>query len=183
MSKRPQDLPKSFAHWCRRHGIRWDGYTGTSCRPAHRAGLGDPIRHFRALPHLGLFQVCDGNFDRWANSLGGEVTMPRTMAEFDRALADLLAAAVVATPTPETVAGSIAWRIAHCEERERWLHDDYGDMAAWAAKHGRHGKWLRSALAKYESRLSGLRRERKRLKRRLARWVRLHPGAAAAAAA
>lgn len=37
----------------------------------------------------GTFQICDGNFDRWANSVGAEVPIPRNEKEFDQALKSL----------------------------------------------------------------------------------------------
>lgn len=33
-----------------------------------------------------LFQICDGDFDRWANSVGAQTRFPWTQVDFDNAL-------------------------------------------------------------------------------------------------
>lgn len=47
-------------------------------------------RYIRLLDTVG-FQICDGNFDRWANSVGETLRFPYTQADFDKTLAALVA--------------------------------------------------------------------------------------------
>lgn len=46
-------------------------------------------RQIRLSRNNDSFQICDGTFDRWANSVGAEVRFPLTQAEFDKALEHL----------------------------------------------------------------------------------------------
>jgi len=98
-----RQLPKSMRHWFERAGIyqgkrygmhrRWRTYNhihGTSHKARFAAGTMDGSREFRVLPHLDRMDICDGNFDRWANSTAASVPMPRTQAEFEAALVELV---------------------------------------------------------------------------------------------
>lgn len=97
------DLPKQMRHWFERSGIyqsrtfglhrawrRHECIFGRSSKPAFTAGTRDGVRYFRVLPHLDRMDICDGYFDRWANSLAASVPMPKTEAEFRVALVSLV---------------------------------------------------------------------------------------------
>lgn len=99
-------LPEGMRHWferagiyqCKRYGMhrRWRTYRhihGSSRKARFAAGTMDGSRTFRVLPHLDRMDICDGNFDRWANSKAASVPMPRTQAEFEAALDELVAKA------------------------------------------------------------------------------------------
>ena len=99
-------LPKSLRHWAERAGFlpqksyglgrRWrrDGmYLGTSLRAEHNQGCRVSRRYIRVLAHLQRMDICDGNFDRWANSMGASVPLPRTEAEFNTAIRTLMSKA------------------------------------------------------------------------------------------
>jgi hypothetical protein len=104
MEENTQRLSRSMRHWFEKAGIyqgkayglhrkwrRGNGYLLAKTRKARFvAGTRDGIRNFRVLSHLGIMQICDGYFDRWANSVGAEVPLPRTEAEFVAALDTLL---------------------------------------------------------------------------------------------
>ena len=97
-------VPKSFRYWFRlarikqwrefglhrREMTKYHHLVGYSRAPRFAAGTVDGRRHFRVLPHCDLMEICDGNFDRWANSVGAEVPMPKTEAEFHAAIETLL---------------------------------------------------------------------------------------------
>lgn len=100
-SSRP--IPGGMRRWFERAGIyqpkdyglhrRWRAHNhiyGSSRKPRLAAGTTDGVRHFRVLPHLDRMDICDGCFDRWANSKAASVPMPRTQAEFDAAIDRLL---------------------------------------------------------------------------------------------
>lgn len=95
-------LPKSLRHWAGKAGIylqarrynkdwrRRRYFYATSRRTAYIQDGVDDRRHFRVLPHINRMDICDGDFDRWANSLGASVPMPTTEAEFMAAVQTLL---------------------------------------------------------------------------------------------
>lgn len=96
-------LPEGMRRWFERAGIyqrkdyglhrRWRSHRhidGTSRKPRFAAGTMSGRREFRVLPHLDRMDICDGNHDRWANSTAASVPMPRTQAEFEAALVELL---------------------------------------------------------------------------------------------
>jgi hypothetical protein len=70
-------LPKQWKHWLRLGHFKWracDRKWGQ--RYPHRNG-----RNFRVAKHK--WQIDDGgDFDRWGNSFGAEVSIPKTQAEF-----------------------------------------------------------------------------------------------------
>ncbi|MFZ3482113.1 hypothetical protein [Sphingomonas sp. 3-13AW] len=96
-------VPGAMRHWFERAGIyqskgfgmhrawrRHNYIDGSSRRTKLTAGTADGRRRFRVLPHIARMDICDGYFDRWANSLAASVPMPRTQAEFDAAIERLL---------------------------------------------------------------------------------------------
>jgi hypothetical protein len=93
--------PKSLRHWAERAGFhmpkgyhrswRRRGYFwARSTKSTHIADCMSPKRFIRVLPHLDRMDICDGFFDRWANSMGASVRMPLTEAEFQAAIKTLL---------------------------------------------------------------------------------------------
>lgn len=96
-------IPKSMRHWFEKAGIyqsksyglhrswrRHNFIYGASRKARLAGGTRDGLRHFRVLPHLDRMDICDGYFDRWANSLAASVVMPKTEAEFNAALVELV---------------------------------------------------------------------------------------------
>jgi hypothetical protein len=165
-------LPRNFAHWCRASGLTVvvaDGgmVLARSRRKAHVAGCPTPVRHFRALAHIGVFQVCDGYFDRWANSVGAEVPLPASRAEFDAALARLLAGAEINKTTPAEEAENVRRDLEWLERDLAELEEEYGEVVAWAARHGRHGKYVRDSVRAYRREFSRLIARRRRKNRHL----------------
>lgn len=97
MIEEEKRLPKQFGHWARRARFSFvrfgkhqfpDNFYGKSKLRAYRKKP-EETRRLRALTHKGWMQICDGNFDRWANSSGAKCRLPATQAEFDRCLAFL----------------------------------------------------------------------------------------------
>jgi len=91
--------PKQLRHWAEQHGFymvrfrraAWRDYPIARTRKRRFTdGTRDGVRYFRVLPHLDRMDICDGYFDRWANSLGASVQMPKTEAEFEAAVETLL---------------------------------------------------------------------------------------------
>ncbi|USN15329.1 hypothetical protein KIKIMORA_01830 [Brevundimonas phage vB_BpoS-Kikimora] len=94
-------MPKSLRHWAGKVGIYLHGgysrdwrrrryFYASSRRTAYIQDCADDRRFFRVLPHINRMDICDGYFDRWANSLGASVPMPTTEAEFMSAVQTLL---------------------------------------------------------------------------------------------
>lgn len=95
-------IPKSTRHWAGKAGIylnhirynkNWRGlgyFYASSRRTAYIKDCVSDRRYFRVLPHINRMDICDGFFDRWANSLGASVPMPTTEAEFMTAVETLL---------------------------------------------------------------------------------------------
>jgi hypothetical protein len=127
-------LPKTMAHWFRDYGVVFDVKSGTGygVRRTMKAGCGSPVRYFRALPHLGLLQICDGYFDRWANSIGAETSLPKTRAEF----------------------------VAAMEREIAELQDENLDLEAHVLYFGRSERWIKKLWSRYQWRLSFLRAKR-----------------------
>lgn len=94
-----RQAPKQLRHWAQQHGFYmvrfrkapWRGYPIARTRKARFVdGTRDRVRYIRVLPHLDRMDICDGYFDRWANSMGASVPMPKTQAEFDAAIGELV---------------------------------------------------------------------------------------------
>ena len=96
-------IPKQMRHWFNRAGIyqpkNYGGYRGwyrnnflfaETKKKVFTDKTRDGERNFRVLPHLDRMDICDGYFDRWANSTGASVPMPKTEAEFKQALITLV---------------------------------------------------------------------------------------------
>lgn len=96
-------MPKSLRHWAEKHGFyqrkgfgiyrswrRYGTFMARSTKPRFVDGTRDRVRYIRVLPHIDRMDICDGFYDRWANSLGASVPMPKTEAEFAQALETLM---------------------------------------------------------------------------------------------
>lgn len=70
-------LPKQWPHWARGMRLRQEHGRGLS-RWFYMVGRG---RRWR-VNNDGEFQIGDGDFDRWANSMAASIAMPRTEAQF-----------------------------------------------------------------------------------------------------
>jgi uncharacterized protein (UPF0335 family) len=128
-----------MAHWFAQAGIYFDAksMTGYSYRKEHLIGCAKHIRHFRALPHLGLLQVCDGYLDRWANSVGAEVSLPKSLSEFRAILPVLLASAELFRKlTAEEMIQAEAERIERCDRELAFLEQRYGYVVDWVRRNG-----------------------------------------------
>ena len=91
MSTELNGLPKQWLHWAQCAGLKSD-FRGRRHREWHGFYLRGKGRRWR-VSDRGTFQVSHSNelFDRWALSLAGEVSVPKTKAEFLRAV-EILAA-------------------------------------------------------------------------------------------
>jgi hypothetical protein len=79
---RYRDIDTKVRYWMKRHGIKpWDRTIWSCTAYCKRTN-----RHFRFNRWVDTFEICDGDFDRWANSCGAETTIPTTEAEFDAAV-------------------------------------------------------------------------------------------------
>ena len=99
------DLPKQWKHWLRVNGFKWSKrlrgrsysywYPTRNGRRYRVTCLLDPVKR-TPLDHrcktggIRMFQICDGDMDRWANSVGAEILLPTSHAEFKAAIATLL---------------------------------------------------------------------------------------------
>jgi hypothetical protein len=159
-------LPKSMTHWFREFGITFDRHAGTGygVRKSLKIGCGEPVRHFRALPHLGLLQVCDGYFDRWANSVGAETALPKSRAEFVAAIEWLLAEAVLAKIDPAVETENLTKRIERVEADIAEERLENSDLEYHVRVYGFTSKWVRNLWRRYQWRLGYSYRELTRLK-------------------
>ena len=91
----PNGLPKQWLHWARMCGIKPES------RRSKWAGwyMKGRDRYWRVCANL-MFEVsCDlEHFDRWANSGGGELEMPKTKAEFKNTVNKLIELSGTAKP-------------------------------------------------------------------------------------
>nr|CAI3971093.1 hypothetical protein ORM20_00044 [Ochrobactrum phage ORM_20] len=83
-------FPKQLRYWLRKNKIKIT-YADKHCIYAisndpRRFGFN---RQFRFLAEKNLFQISDDNFDRWANSLMVEYTIPQSEAIFNDLLDDV----------------------------------------------------------------------------------------------
>lgn len=145
-------LPKQIEHWFREYGVKFDARHGTgySNRKDMLEGCAETYRCFRALARVGLLQICDGYFDKWGNSVGAEVELPKTRDEFRLAMRTLLETSKkdqVSTDALVEQAGMhISWidrDIMHTEER-------YGPLAKWVKQYGPLYKSDRRVARRYE---------------------------------
>lgn len=156
-------LPKQIEHWFELFGVKFDARYGTgySTRKTNLVGCAKPYRHFRVLRHLGIMQICDGYFDRWANSVGAEVTIPKTEAEFRQAMATLLATAKLEKVEREVLISDAAQRISWADRDIQNAEEWYGDIAKWVRHHGILCKSDRNVVKWYNS-MMGRARENRR---------------------
>lgn len=82
-------VPKQFWHWAEAFKFRPWGWKRRRFRKLafqlrHPSG-----RRMRINCH-GELQLCDGDFDRWANSVGASAPLPQTQAAFRSAMARML---------------------------------------------------------------------------------------------
>jgi len=91
--------PKQMRHWIEVNGFRlrrwkkrsWRDYPMAITRKSRFCqGTREQHRMIRVIPELNRMDICDGDFDRWANSMGASVPMPKTKAEFEAALVQLI---------------------------------------------------------------------------------------------
>jgi hypothetical protein len=76
-------LPKQLSHWLSEYGFVRDGWKksrGGASFKNPKTGRRMRINMFYQL------QICDGDFDRWANSVGHSVDLPRYQHEFRAAM-------------------------------------------------------------------------------------------------
>lgn len=150
-------LPRNIRHWAKSRGlvIVEDHFPGgfymRSKKKEFIKGTNESQRYFRILGHINYFQICDGSFDRWANSVGYTLPIPMTRKEFDKALDELVTKADV-HPFSEDIVN------ADCERRVRWANEHlqffeerWGWLLAWANKHGRHGRFVRAIVRRHKA--------------------------------
>lgn len=150
-------LPRNIRHWAKARGLVIssdyfnDGalYMHSSKREFTK-GIVDDRRHFRILGHVNYFQICDGDFDRWANSVGTTLPIPMTRVEFDAAIDELVANAEVPELTVERINGEASRVIKRAEDGIANLEERFGYIVEWANRNGRHGKWVRRSVSCYK---------------------------------
>lgn len=154
-------LPKCFFNWCAVAGFRMElvgttGY-GRSRLSVNRKGCLDPVRRLRAMPHIGIMQICDGSFDRWANSVGGQVALPKTKEEFAVAIKYLLEnAQVCAFDVDETLKG-LRRDLNNADQHLQVFNNEYADVFGYVEAHGMPSDaGLRRMVCKALTRRSGL---------------------------
>ena len=155
-------LPKTMPHWFSDYGINFelDSGTGYGRRKNLLQGCGSPVRYFRALPHLGLLQICDGYFDRWANSVGAETTLPKTRAEFKVALDYLLSVGKIAPIDPEKEIASLVENLDFIDVRIEETQLNHADLEAHVRHFGRSKRWIARLWTRYQRELALLRAKR-----------------------
>ncbi len=131
-------LPKQIKHWFAEFGIRFDPASGTGYgrRRSLTEGCSERYRHFRALPHCGILQICDGDLDRWANSVGAEVELPKTRRDFRRAMARLLAEAKLCRVPMSDRIRHAAELVDRRDSNLTALEERYGDVVDWVKRYG-----------------------------------------------
>jgi hypothetical protein len=68
-------LPKQTRYWAEKHGFTLNGYGPRNWRKGIWACHKKTDRRIRINTVSG-FQICDGYFDRWANSVGATMPVP-----------------------------------------------------------------------------------------------------------
>lgn len=98
-------LPKQLKYWLRQDGWLISKKTygnnyllATSKKKKYIWACNDKTRHLRVLSHTGVIEICDGFFDRWANSGGLTLPIPRNKKEFDETMNRMAEEAVIHTP-------------------------------------------------------------------------------------
>lgn len=88
-------IPKQMRHWLEKNGIycrdyrrlkKYDLIIASTSKPEFKKG--EDNRMFRVVG--GTIEICDGDFDRWANSVGYKLPCPTTEAEFNAVLKQLI---------------------------------------------------------------------------------------------
>ena len=159
-------LPRNIRHWARSRGLVVSYAEGDSIylrseRKEFTNGIVDRSRHFRILGHINYFQICDGDFDRWANSVGRTLPVPMTRAEFDATLDELVATAELRDLSEDRINEDADRQISWALNAIEALEDRYGGVVAWANTYGRHGKWVRRWVNRYQS---GVAKERGKIR-------------------
>ena len=80
-------IKSNMRYWLECAGFRTNRYKKRYCYTAQRD---TDHRCIRVLYHLNLIQICDGEMDRWANSVGAESSIPKTHKEFNSTITKLL---------------------------------------------------------------------------------------------
>jgi hypothetical protein len=144
-------FPKQLKHWFAEFGIHFEPSYGVGYgyRRSLTEGCANRVRHFRALAHCGLLQICDGDMDRWANSVGAEVEMPRTRAEFRAAMAKLLASAELCQTPVSTLIHSAAKKIERLDRDLEFLEERYGFIVDWVRRYGPYFRSDRKVIHRY----------------------------------
>lgn len=158
-------LPKTMGHWFSEFGVRFDPLSGTGygVRRDLKLGCGSPIRYFRALPHLGVLQICDGYFDRWANSVGAETSLPKNRVEFVAAMKFLLASAELAKIDAEAEIVSLEEELSSVDQEISELRNDNLDLEAHVHYFGLSERWIKKLWKYYQRRLASLGDKRRRI--------------------
>jgi hypothetical protein len=162
-------LPKTMVHWFREFGVTFDpaGGTGYAVRKELKIGCGSPVRRFRALPHLGLLQICDGFFDRWANSVGAETALPKSRSEFVVAMGILLESAKLYKVDAEEQIASLEEQLSSVETEIDEVRSENRDLEAHVRYFGLSDRLIRRLWKRYQWQISYLRSKRGRIKSEL----------------
>lgn len=162
-------LPKTMTHWFSEFGIYFDPESGVGWthKRSFTAQCLNFTRKFRVLPHIGVMQICDGNFDRWANSVGAEVPLPKTRAEFCAAIEILNSSAVLNEFPVESEISSLKEQIDRVNEKIKNHFLDESWFYSACSKFGVHGKRVRRYFNVIRWRLEEMYARRRELKSEL----------------
>jgi hypothetical protein len=155
-------FPKQLKHWFAEFGIHFDQRYGVGYgyRRALTEGCAGRMRHFRALARCGLLQICNGDMDRWANSVGAEMEMPRTQAEFRLAMSKLLSSAELCKTPIFTLIESAAEAVARQDSKLQFLEERYGHIVDWVRCYGPCYRSDRKVMHRYTHMRKNAERER-----------------------
>jgi hypothetical protein len=95
-------IPKQMKYWLDFAGWKIhkkssgnDYIYATSKKPQYVQNTAENIRRLRVLGHTGLIEICDGYFDRWANSVGMSLPIPKNEDEFIETMKRLMSEAEI----------------------------------------------------------------------------------------
>lgn len=173
-------IPKTFEHWCRSIGLEL-----LNCYPEHgyaimrsnhaeyRKNCIGQYRYFRLMSHLDVIQICDGDFDRWANSVGGEIKMPKTRDEFTKAICSLVESAKPEAPNVEEYRRYLFKRIElvdmEIDEEKKELQELRSIYREYVIKYGCKAKYLKRLIHRTYQGLLDSNADKRRHERKLQR--------------
>ena len=75
-------LPKTWKHWLKTAGYTVERYKLRKGPPEGYHYNKRTGRFIRIIPHQNRMCICNGDMDRWANSVGAECEAPTSLQDF-----------------------------------------------------------------------------------------------------